>query len=319
MASIRESLESAAEELEKASVETSIEESEKEVSTEETVEEPSSEETPIKEAASKEEPISKQPVTPSNSKVEKAPSSWKADAKVLWNNLPEQARQEIQRRETEFNRFIQESSTSRKVYDQLSSIIEPYNDIFQHNNLHPLQAISGILADANTLLRGSMEQKAELVGKIIENYGVDIETLEKAILKQRQVKADPTISTVQQLLQQEIAPIRQRIESWEQQNQQGHYRQTEEQAKNLIQDFGKTHPYLNELSDEMADLIDFEASRGNQLDLESAYNKALLLHPELNKSSLSSSVGGAPRVSTQVNSSGADLRSTIENAFNSLR
>ena len=56
---------------------------------------------------------------------DRAPQAWRPETREHWGQLPEPVRAEIQRREVEVQRTLQESSEARKAYDAVMRTIQP--------------------------------------------------------------------------------------------------------------------------------------------------------------------------------------------------
>jgi len=102
-----------------------------------------------------------------------------------------------------------------------------------------------------------------------------------------------------------------------------------------LQAFAQSHEFLDDVRDTMADLIEVAAKRGASLSYEDAYNRAVMMHPDIagvmkqreaaaavanaqastqRARAAASSVRSAPTVAVSA-PAGDDLRSAIEAAF----
>lgn len=275
---------------------------------------------------------SDQPNTPASeaakiqSRVDRAPSSWKGSGKQAWAALPLDVRQEVHRREREFQKYIHETGTARNVYEQMGKILEPHMETFNAAQVHPLGVINELLNQGRVLWDGSPEDKAKTVAKIISDCQVDVSILDQVLSSQMKAKQDPTVSFVQELLQKELAPIKASLGQQFQPAQQPQpVNQVETAVMTELEQFANAHPYFFDVKDDMADIMEMAAKRGQNLTLEDAYTRAIKINdigiqqptpPKPNNLS----IGGAPNAGALGNNvDSSDLRGTIANAFNNMR
>lgn len=273
------------------------------------------------------------PTEPSTeTQIEPPPQSWKPALKAKWSSLEPELRQEIIRRERDILREFGVSSHARKLANDLQEITRPYEGRMRALNVTPLQAVGELLKADYALSTAPPTQKAQFMAKLIKDYGVDIAELDSALAGQQ---ADPTTSRVEQLLQQQLAPVQQFMQQ-QQQTLEAERQAREQAAIAEIQQMANDHvkyPYFETVRNDMADLIDLNARRGIQLSLADAYAKAVQINPETaplvrtqtkqvqvqnNRAQkaiqASASVKGAPAGSPTTKGSDS-LRDTIEAAF----
>lgn len=273
------------------------------------------------------------PTEPSTeTQIEPPPQSWKPALKAKWSSLEPELRQEIIRRERDILREFGVSSHARKLANDLQEITRPYEGRMRALNVTPLQAVGELLKADYALSTAPPTQKAQFMAKLIKDYGVDIAELDSALAGQQ---ADPTTSRVEQLFQQQLAPVQQFMQQ-QQQTLEAERQAREQAAIAEIQQMANDHvkyPYFETVRNDMADLIDLNARRGIQLSLADAYAKAVQINPETaplvrtqtkqvqvqnNRAQkaiqASASVKGAPAGSPTTKGSDS-LRDTIEAAF----
>ena len=81
-----------------------------------------------KSAAPKEENGEPRVVDP---RIDRAPASWKGDAKKLWAELPLAARQEVIRRERDTTKVMQEAAQARNQIEPIKEAFGPHMDRIQ--------------------------------------------------------------------------------------------------------------------------------------------------------------------------------------------
>jgi len=273
-------------------------------------------------------------------RVDRAPASWKKDAKGEWNALPLQARQEIHRREMEVQRVLNETAPIRQEVQQFREAVTPYMARIQSLGVTPHQAVGELLKADYLLATGTQSQKAMFIDKLVQDYGVDIKELDAAIAKrlggggqqqsQQQQGFDPNqiSQLVQQQLNQALAPIYQQ----RQQEQQQIVQQAEMTIEQMALD--PKYPHFESVRQDMADLMEINARRGIYISVQEAYNKATGMNPELSAmqqatqlnqraqraAAAAASVSGSPvGGGTQSHASEGNLRADLEAAFGGSR
>ena len=229
------------------------------------------------EPVSKEEPPAGDEGAPEG---DKAPVSWKPAIREHWGKLPEEVKAEVNRREREIQNGLQQASGHRKVAEEYYRVVAPFQDLIQAQGSNPAQAIHQLMSTAAVLTNGSQQKKAETVRNIINEYGVDIPTLDK-ILSGEPVKDDPNASLLT-AMDEKLAPMNEfmgRVTSM----QQGNAQQMNTEADQSIDEFAENHDFYEDLRDDMADLLEMSANRGRSMSMEEAYEKAGAAHPEISK------------------------------------
>ena len=216
-----------------------------------------------------------QPGPKAGPKQDRAPASWRPDMREHWGSIPEPVRAEIQRREVEVQRTLQESAEARKGYEAVMKTIAPYEHFIRAENSNPLQAISNLMGTAATLRVGTPAEKAGLVAGLVKQYGIDINMLDSALAGQPM--QDPQQTALDQAINQRLAPIQTMFQQFQQAQQANQQRQTQA-AYSEVEQFLSTAEFGNDVRDEMADLIEAASRRGESLTLQDAYKKACFLN-----------------------------------------
>jgi hypothetical protein len=277
-------------------------------------------------------------------RVDRAPASWKKDAKGEWAALPLQVRQEVYKREMEVERVLKETAPIRQQIQEIQNVVSPYMARIQSAGVTPVQAMNELFKADFILATGTPQSKAQMLAKLVNDYGVSIEDLDRAIVAnmQGQLQTQPqgfdpnyVNQLVQQQLNHALAPIYQERQQREQAVVQSANQTVEQMSLN------PAYPYFDDVREEMADLIEVAARRGVALSLEDAYTKAVAINPDVSGQqsrqammtqanqqhqqaqkarNAASSVSGAP-ASGGANAFAGDgsLRSSIEAAFNNAR
>lgn len=216
---------------------------------------------------------------------EKAPVSWKPDVREHWASLPSAVRAEVARREAEIQKTLQETADSRRFTEQLQSVIRPYEAFIKAENSNPLQAIDNLMATAARLRTGTAPELAQLVAGMVRQFGVGrfgnnfIEQLDSALAGEVP-RADPVQSQVQQVLQQQLAPVQQFMSQFQQQQLQMQQASAQEAAKE-VQDFIAKAEFGEDVREDMADIMELSQRRGREITLQDAYRQACLTNPRV--------------------------------------
>lgn len=213
---------------------------------------------------------------------ERAPASWRPDVREHWGQLPEPVRAEIHRREVEVQRTLQESAEARKSFDAVMKTIAPYEAFIRAENSNPLQAIDNLMATAAKLRTGTAPELAQMVAGIVNQFGVGrfgngfIQALDSALAGQAPV-VDPQQAAMEQVLNQRLAPVQQMLTQF-QQAQLAQQQRVAEQAQSEVERFLDRAEFGNDVREDMADLMETAARRGQNLSLADAYKKACLMN-----------------------------------------
>jgi hypothetical protein len=230
-------------------------------------------------SAEADEPRDEKP-SPEPEETYKAPASWTPSAREHWAKLDKTVQAEITKREGDIQKGLHTASQYRKVADEYFSTIKPYEQMIRSSGVPPATAINQMFQTAHHLTYGGPKQKAEVVRDIIQNYGVDIETLDH-VLADMDVP-DSESAQLEQLLEKKLSPVTQFMQQY-QQNQQRTVQEQTQSAEEEINQFGQNHEFFEDVREDMADIIEMTQKRGQTLTLEQAYERACAMNPEISK------------------------------------
>ena len=211
---------------------------------------------------------------------DRAPQAWRPETREHWGQLPEPVRAEIQRREVEVQRTLQESSEARKAYDAVMRTIQPYEAFIKAENSNPLQAIDNLMSTAARLRTGTAPELAQLVAGIVNQFGTGrfgnqfIELLDGALAGQTP-RVDPQQAAIDQALNQRLAPVQQMLTQF-QQAQLAQQQMVTQKAQSEVGQFLQRAEFGEDVREEMADLLETAQRRGQELSLVDAYKKACM-------------------------------------------
>lgn len=213
---------------------------------------------------------------------ERAPASWRPDIREHWGSLPEPVRSEIQRRETEVARTLQETAEARKTAEAVMKTIEPYQAFIKAENSNPLQAIDNLMGTAARLRTGTAPELAQLVAGIVNQFGTGrfgngfIEMLDSALAGQTP-RQDPQQLAMEQVLNQRLAPMQNMLTQF-QQAQIQQQQQATQAAQSEVSTFLDRAEFGEDVREDMADIIESYNRRGQNITLQDAYKKACLMN-----------------------------------------
>lgn len=213
---------------------------------------------------------------------DRAPQAWRPDVREHWAQLPENVRSEIQRRETEHAKFIQESSEARKTNEALMKTIAPYEAFIRAENSNPMQAIDNLMSTAARLRTGTAPELAQMMAGLVNQFGTGrfgnqfIEMLDSALAGQAP-KHDPQQAALEQMFNQKLAPVQQMLSQFQQAQVQQQQAATQS-AQNEVSDFLSKAEFAEDVREDMADLMEAANRRGQNLSLVDAYKKACLMN-----------------------------------------
>jgi len=216
-------------------------------------------------------------------RVDRAPQSWKGEAKKVWDTLPLQVRQEVARREREIMPVMQQAAQDRQRVQQIVDVMLPHRERIQSMyGGNPVTAINNLLQAEQMLTTAPMQQRAQFVARMIQQYGVDIRALDAALVGESMPEQVQQQSTIEQLLERKLAPFQQFIQT-QQEREQQQVRQQQEQVTSTVQDMASDpkYPYFQDVRSDMADIIEMGARRGVAISLEDAYTKAVRMNDDV--------------------------------------
>jgi hypothetical protein len=284
--------------------------------------------------------VADEPATPEmkQSRVDRAPVSWKMDPRKEWGNIPLPVRQEIHRREMQIEKALQETAPARQLAEQFTKTVTPYMARIQAAGASsPLHAVEELLKADYLLASAPRTQKAAYMARLIKEYDVDIAELDNALAGAQTAPAQPQAMDIQALVQEQLRQALAPILSREQEAARRSQEEIEHTVETMALD--PKYPHFDDVRADMADLIDLAARRNRAMSLEDAYKTAVLAagyestpnaqttsftanqqHAEAQRAkAAASSVSGAPVGGAGFTPADNSLRAHLESAFNSAR
>lgn len=255
---------------------------------------------------------------PKAQQEERAPASWSPETRQHWNALPPDVRQEVMRREREVQQTLQESAEARKAIEQFHRMVQPYEHFIRAENSTPLQAMVNMFDTAARLRTGSAYEVAQLVAGVVQQYGTGrhgtdfINMLDSAlagtVATPQQAQGNTLQPALQQVLAQELAPVRQFMGQLEQMKAQRE-QQVAQEAQQTVQQFLASQEFGADVAADMADILEIASRRGRDMTLQDAYNQAVRLHPQISKivSQREQAAAGAPRLAQRAKAAASSV------------
>ena len=208
----------------------------------------------------------------------KAPASWGVPEREGWGALSPEIQAQIDKREKEIGHSLTTTGEARRFHEEFNTTVDPFKSFIQAEGATPMQAVGNLLQTAATLQGGSQQQKAQRVAELISHYGIDIGTLDSLLAGE--APQDPQNAAMGQMLTTALAPINNFMQQ-QQNNQQRQYQQQQQSVNNELGSFLSANEFAKDVQTEMGDLMEMAGRRGESLDLKTAYERALMMRPDI--------------------------------------
>lgn len=192
------------------------------------------------------------------------PRTWKPEVAALWSGLDPAIKAEINRREQDIFKGIEQYKTAAQTGQAYQSVIDPYMPILKQYNIDPVTQVKGLMNAHYQLATGSPETKAALFQQLARDYNVDLSSVQEPIYEDPAVKA----------LRTELAGVKSTLSARE----AAELRTQQETLSRQIDTFANdktAHPYFDEVANDIANLLTSKVSS----TLEDAYEKAIWANP----------------------------------------
>jgi len=215
----------------------------------------------------------------------KAPAGWAPKERELWSKVPRELQERISAREREMSEGMANTKEAKQVSDYVSKMGEHFAPLMKGAGFqHPLDAAGAAMGSMNVLHSGSQQEKAQELARIINQFGVDIEELDSALVGGNGgsggQRVDPQQAMLQKMLDERMAPLNELMTN-AQKIQAQQAQQTSSKAQSAVVEFSKEAEFLDDVREDMADIIELADKRGVQLSLKQAYDRACAAHPEI--------------------------------------
>jgi hypothetical protein len=215
------------------------------------------------------ESTTEQTVPHGGSNPDAPPSAWKA----IWEKLPEEARAIAVKRETEVSKGFDEYRTKTTQLTEISQALEPLKPVLQQNGIQTeAQAVKRLIEWEGSFR--NPQTRIQAFHNLAQQYGVDLRSL---------VQSPPTPSAAQDIpeplrpVMDQFGNIVQKVDNLEARLQ----RADQDRVSAELSAFASKpeHAHFDKVRTIMGQLMN--AGLVPNGDLESAYQKAILHHPEV--------------------------------------
>lgn len=211
------------------------------------------------------------------------PESWKPGVKEHWKTLPPAVQAEITRRERQVEGVMKDAAGNKNIAEGMNYLYNQFQDVFKQESTPPMQTMANLLNISRTLRSAPPPQRAQLMAQVIATYDIDLTLLDQALAYHVQhAPAKSGESKFQQMLQQSLAPLHEqvrRLSSAQPQQQQGQDVELEKQVNEFAAK--PENEYFEVLRDDIADILEGGAKRGQKISLDEAYERAMLMNNDL--------------------------------------
>lgn len=229
---------------------------------------------------------------PQEGKDIKPPASWTPGAREEWQNLSPRVKAEVQKREWEAQKVVQESASARQFISAFENVVRPYEMFIRAENSNPLQAVQNLMQTAADLRVGPPAQKANLIAGLVQQYGIDVGMLDAALDKMLNGRGNG----IQESQQQQFRDPRvDQLLAQQQRQMQERDRQQQTEVRSTLNKFAETHEFYSDVAATMADLVDVRTKQGQDIDLEKIYQHACQMNDEVRSILSQRSNAGAQR------------------------
>lgn len=211
----------------------------------------------------------------------KPPVGWGPKEREDWSKIPRHLQEKVMARERDMSMNMESTAQARKTHDAFSNLTQQYGSVLSGvMGDTPMETVGNLFSTVANLRMGSPIQKAQIVADLIKDFGVDINTLDSAIVGAAPSQQQSQSNEVQRLVQEQMAPFQEMM------GQQNAYKQQMDSqrttaANNEVQAFSQNAEFLNDVRLDMADMIDAASARGVNMSMEDAYNKACAINPQI--------------------------------------
>ena len=205
---------------------------------------------------------------PGNWKEDKAPQSWTPKMREKWGELPQDVRQEIVRREEAavagFRQLNEKFAPAQRVMEGLAPVFQEA----QQYGADPVQHISNVMQTERVLRTADVKGKFQAIMQIADQYGVPLRDIinESVGEKVFPSAAQQQATTLPPQVEQELAQMR----AWREE-------QSANSAKAVVDAFAAGKEFFQDVAPLMGTLM----QSGAAADLQSAYDQACWMNPEV--------------------------------------
>lgn len=213
--------------------------------------------------------------------IPEPPSSLTKEEKEIWNKLPQEARDIIQRREENFHKGFNELKPVADLGMGFGRILQPFMDAYRAYGVNPIAHVENLATYHHALMFGRPDQKAEIILGLARDSGVDLRQLVDGTAPDQNQSA---FSEMQRELAQLRALQANAMQRFQKQDNDALYQHVKSISEDTV-----NFPYFMEVSDRMIDIL----SQEPQLGLERAYKLAVAESPAIQEKEIQKRIADA--------------------------
>lgn len=194
-------------------------------------------------------------------------------AREAWADTPAAVKADIAKREKDFERGITQYAAGAKRAQQMDQALSQYNQLFAINGGNPPRFISDMLGVTARLQMGTPTQKAQTAALLIEQFGVDIPTLDAVLTGGAAPQQQPQQQPQPVDVQAEVDRILSERES------QHVQRNTKAEVDAFAAD--PKNEFFRDVRSDMAVIFQAAEHRNEPITMQEAYDRACRMNPEV--------------------------------------
>jgi hypothetical protein len=212
-----------------------------------------------------------------------APVGLPPEAREAWKDTPPAVKAALAKREADYANGIKQYAEGAKRAAGMDKALAPYAQFFAMNG-GANKVLPTLLQTGSVLQMGSGQQKAEAVAGIIKQYGIDIRALDNFLVGAKPPPEQQQQAQMDAMFNQRLAPMQQQLQHYQQRDQQ----QAQEAQQGIATEVDAfqadaKNEFYNDLRGDMADLMDMAANRGQNMNMQQAYDKACAMNPTISQ------------------------------------
>ena len=257
---------------------------------------------------------------------DKAPNSLPPEAREVWKDAPAALKAAVAKREKDYEQGILKYAGDARRAQDMDNALRPFEQYLGMNG--GVSHIGDLMRTGARLQMGSPIQKAQQIATLINQFGVDIETLDGLLSGNGAPQASQQ-SDIQRQINEAMQPFQTIAQSFQQREQETK-NQSQARVQSEIQAFSTSpgNEFYADVRSDMADILELASRQNREMSLAEAYKRACTLHPEISgilaarnsttdlqaKRRAASSINGT-RGGSNSETPTTSVRSTLEHAW----
>lgn len=197
--------------------------------------------------------------------VRAAPNTWKREVAEKWATLPPEVQAEVERREADFHKGIEQYRQAAQFQQDFGRAIQPFEATLRTTGLDPVGAVTQLMATDHLLRYGQPQEKMAKLQQMARYYNVDL----GQVVNYEPQAVDPQVAALQQQVQQLSGYLQQQ----QLQGQQAEQHSLNSEIAAFAAD--PNHGHFDQVREHMAALL----QAGLAKDLHEAYAQAVYANP----------------------------------------